>query len=62
MIEEWELLDEELIRQAADLRQPSARLRRRVLAAAERGCRRRLMRQRILCVACPVLPVFGLGL
>ena len=55
-------MDEELIRQAADLRRPSARLRRRGLAAAERGCRRRMMRQRILCVACPVLPVFGLGL
>ena len=61
MIDEWELLDDELIREAADLQMPPRPLRSRVLAAVERECRRRMWR-RVLYAACLLLPMFGLGL
>ncbi len=54
---DWDLVDEELIRDAADLPPASRRLRRRVLRAAKQAERRGRTRRRFLLAASLLLPL-----
>ena len=61
MLQDWELVDEELIRTAAENPAPSKSLRRRVLRAARKATRRQRVRRRILIAASLLLPAVALG-
>ena len=61
MLQDWELVDEELIRSAAEKPAPSKKLRRRVLRAARQAARRQRNRRRILIAASFLLPAVALG-
>ena len=54
---DWDLIDEELIRGAAELPPASRKLRRRVLRAAKKAERRVRTRRRILLAASVLLPL-----
>jgi hypothetical protein len=58
---DWDLLDEELIRGAAELPPASRKLRRRVLRAAKKAERRGRTRRRILLAASLLLPLATLA-
>jgi hypothetical protein len=57
MIHDWDLVDEALIRSAAEKLRTSRKLRRRVLRASRKACRRRRWRRRIAYTAALLLPM-----
>jgi len=56
-MQEFELIEEELIHESAAVRQTSRRLRRRILRAAKQAERRARTRRRILVAASFLLPI-----